>query len=136
MKIPFTLYWLLWRQRELGSERWEEGKGVGLTSVMEGNYYLRKNIFLHPFSIESGCSSQVCEEGRMVCPQRQTHLSRQVQCYIISPCLQSPSQAPSLCYPPPRDLPIRWAGILHSPFLLSGSPFSLPKMGPVQRVVS
>lgn len=69
---------------------------MALTSVMEGNYYLRKNIFLHPFSVESGCSSQVCEDSRMVCPQRQTHLSRQVRCYTMSPCLPGPSSSPTL----------------------------------------
>lgn len=55
-----------------------------------------KNIFLHPFSVESGCSTQACEEGRMVCLQKQTHLSRQAQCYTMSPCLPGPSSSPTL----------------------------------------
>ena len=107
----FPIEWLSWCFRLVYNSRcvhriflpgkslsggWEEGEGVALTSVMKGNYYLRKNIFLHPFSVESGCSSQVCKESRMVWTQRPTHLSRQVRSYTMSPCLPGPSSSLTL----------------------------------------
>lgn len=127
------------RGRERGRERSErKGRGGGggagsLTSVMEGNCPWRKNYFLS--SILSHTSTPHDCSKRYRTNVYKTDLAQQTAGTLHNdPCL-SPSHlalpfTPAYLHSPPTTyLPLRWGGMLHSPFPFLASQFRLPRKG-------
>lgn len=124
------------RARGRGREREEEEV---LTSVMEGNYCWRKKIFSFIHSLSHvGAPPECRRRYRMSYEDRPCPADSSCATQWLVPVSFStwPFRPAHLHSPATTWLPLRWGGILHSPFPFLASQFRLPRKGPVRMVVS
>lgn len=107
---------------------------------MEGNYCWRKKIFSFTHSLSHvGAPPEGRKRYRMSISEDRagpTDSSCATRWLVPLPFPTWPFSPAHLHSPATTCLPLRWGGILHSPFPLLASQCRLPKKGPVRMVVS